>query len=281
MEPSEPFSVWLRGALEFLCSRHPNGLLVARRFIRIGLFALGGLVWWNLVLAPGLYGNRYAKDTLRAADERFQRELAEVEPDAEPPYGLTAQLLTPANALEVDGTRFILAVPEQIDCRTLPRDEGVTWYQLHVVRGRGGAVPERAAACEALDLGGPDGLALLRSFVFASGSPFPVFPATRPAPSWSGRREALVDGGYSNNVPVQAADELDADQVLIVHSSSPLPAPAGPPGLLAAARPAPWWRTCRACSASSTSAPSSSTGAAAATCSSPRWHRPGAAGGRR
>jgi len=230
---ARPFATWLRDALASLCSRHPNGLLVARRFIRIGLFALGGLVWWNLVLAPGLYGNRYAKDYLRTADERFQRELARVEPGAEPPYGLTAQLLTPANALEVDGTRFILAVPEQIDCRTLPRDEGVTWYQLHVVRGRGGAVPERAAACEALDLGGPDGLALLRSFVFASGSPFPVFPATRPAPSWSGRREALVDGGYSNNVPVQAADELDADQVLIVHSSSPVPAPAGPPGLLA------------------------------------------------
>lgn len=232
--PEEPFSSWLRGALDYLCSRHPNGLLVARRFIRIALYAVGALVWWNLVLAPGLYGNRYAKDYLRTADERFQKELARVEPEAEPPYGLTAQLLAPANALEVDGTRFILAVPEQIDCRTLPRGEGVTWYQLHVVRGRapGGRAPERSAACESLDLGGPDGLELLRSFVFASGSPFPVFPATRPAASWTGRREALVDGGYSNNVPVQAADELDADQVLIVHSSSPVPAPAGPPGLL-------------------------------------------------
>jgi hypothetical protein len=233
--PEQPLSTWLRGALEYLCSRHPNGLLVARRFIRIGLYAVGGLVWWNLVLAPGLYGNRYAKDYLRRADERFQGELARVEPAAEPPYGLTAQLLAPANALEVDGTRFILAVPEQIDCRTLPRGEGVTWYQLHVVRGRAprGTVVERSAACEPLDLGAPEGLELLQSFVFASGSPFPVFPATRPAASWTGRREALVDGGYSNNVPVQAADELDADQVLIVHSSSPVPLPDGPPGLLA------------------------------------------------
>ena len=81
----------------------------------------------------------------------------------------------------------------------------MTWYQLHVVRGRapGGHAPERSAACEPLDLGGPDGLELLRSFVFASGSPFPVFPATRPAASWTGRREALVDGGYSNNVPLR------------------------------------------------------------------------------
>ena len=122
--PEEPFTWWLRGALAYLCSRHPNGLLVARRFIRIGLYAVGALVWWNLVLAPGLYGNRYAKDYLRTADERFQQELARVEPEAEPPYGLTAQLLAPANALEVDGTRFILAVPEQIDCRTLPRAKG-------------------------------------------------------------------------------------------------------------------------------------------------------------
>ena len=68
----------------------------------------------------------------------------------------------------------------------------------------------------------------LKKVVFASGSPFPVFPAHRVDD------EPLVDGGYSNNVPLDAAQTVSADMVLIVESSHPLgpEAAAAAPSLL-------------------------------------------------
>jgi predicted acylesterase/phospholipase RssA len=52
--------------------------------------------------------------------------------------------------------------------------------------------------------------------IFASGSPFPVFPAHRVKNEW------LIDGGYSSNVPVDAARTVSAQQLLIVHSAHPV-----------------------------------------------------------
>jgi predicted acylesterase/phospholipase RssA len=69
------------------------------------------------------------------------------------------------------------------------------------------------------------------NYVFASGSPFPAFPPRR-VPGPNGDLEPLVDGGYSNLVPIEAAANLDAVQALVVHSSNPLPPPAEP-GVLA------------------------------------------------
>jgi predicted acylesterase/phospholipase RssA len=66
-----------------------------------------------------------------------------------------------------------------------------------------------------------------RRVVFASGSPFPVFPAHQVG------NQLLVDGGYSNLVPVDAAQTVAAQAVLIVGSSSPLA-----PGSAAEG----WWR---------------------------------------
>jgi predicted acylesterase/phospholipase RssA len=64
----------------------------------------------------------------------------------------------------------------------------------------------------------------IRKVVFASGSPFPIFPAHRLDAPGGLDPLILVDGGYSNNVPVDAALTVGAEQVLILRSS-PLPAP--------------------------------------------------------
>jgi len=59
---------------------------------------------------------------------------------------------------------------------------------------------------------------LLLSVVFASGSPFPIFPAHRINLPKIGQ-EWLVDGGYAHNIPIQAANQLGAHRLLIISSS--------------------------------------------------------------
>lgn len=221
---------WANGALRYLASRHPNSRLVGRRFLRLGLVAIGGLVWWNLVLAPGFYGNEIARDYLVAAAARFDNRFAEEHPGAT--NRLTAKLLTPANALEVDGTRYILAVPGEEPCPTIrqPPGSGSVWHYFQVVPEDADA--ESEPPCRLVSLPGTDGVAtdggkrdltLLEAAVFASGSPFPIFPAHRIGFGDGGSKEALVDGGYTNLVPVDAATDVGAEQVLIVNSSHPLP----------------------------------------------------------
>lgn len=57
-----------------------------------------------------------------------------------------------------------------------------------------------------------------RNAVFASGSPFPVYPATRvhaETKEWPG---LFVDGGYAHRVPIEAAGLVDAAQILVVEN---------------------------------------------------------------
>lgn len=242
-----PFARWLCHCLAFLCSVHPNAHLVPRRVVRLGLIAIGGLFWWNFVLAPGLYGNRYAFDYMMAAQDRFERAHGGSAP------GLTARFLAPANALAVDGTRFVLAIPESDECPAVPVAPGVTWRRFRAVdSGRVrwwseevAGEPEvswsigEAGARQPIDSCFPvylrDEDPQLQSYIFASGSPFPAFPPKRvsfragSADSAVGRppTEALVDGGYSNNVPIEAAAKLGASQALVIHSSNPRPGSSG------------------------------------------------------
>ena len=54
--------------------------------------------------------------------------------------------------------------------------------------------------------------------VFASGSPFPVFPAHK-VPLPNGCIVPLIDGGYAHNVPLEAAVEAEARQALVINAS--------------------------------------------------------------
>lgn len=226
---------WLRKRLVWLCSRHPNGHLVSRRFVRLGLFGIGGLLWWNFVLAPALYGNRVAFKYLERANERFEEAYlagpdgTERDAGAGSSYRLTAQFLAPANALEKDGTRFVLAVPAEDDCPQVRSSAGVIWRRFRAVHDPD--AERKEDGCRNLLLAEEKPRKELMDYIFASGSPFPAFPPRRVNGS-DGGSEALVDGGYSNLVPIEAAANLDAVQVLVLHSSNPLP-PPGEAGVLA------------------------------------------------
>ena len=64
----------LRRSFLFLCSHHPNGEFVTRRFLRVAVLCVVALGWWNLVVAPALYGNRQARQYLEGAVARFYQQ---------------------------------------------------------------------------------------------------------------------------------------------------------------------------------------------------------------
>lgn len=210
--------------IHFLCSHHPNGSLVSRRFLRLAVITVVALVWWNFVLAPALYGNRHARRFLEGAVARFESEYKSVNPGQDS-RRLTAQLLVPANALERDGTHYFLMVPEALsECPSIAWNpgSGASWHQYRI---RSGELPPGSLSCpEVRDVSPRE----VEKVVFASGSPFPIFPAHRVEipgerdAKGKAKVQALVDGGYSSNVPVDAARKALAEQVLIVESENPL-----------------------------------------------------------
>lgn len=237
----------LRRGLVYLCSHHPNGDFVTRRFLRLAAFSVFALVWWNLIVAPALYGNATARNYLDGAVARFQGE-GEVRVAAANPESLraaapkpfvfapTSRFIAPANILEKDGTRYYLFVPHGEDCPFVPNRpaSGAQWKQFRMDSAPG----KPKEPCRPVP---PDKLKNLKSVIFASGSPFPIFPAHRvpsldpDEPDDTDDTPSLVDGGYSNNIPVDAARTVSAEQVLIIESSNPLgpiadPSPIDPAG---------------------------------------------------
>ena len=247
--PALPGSRTLARAVRYLASDHPNGVVVSRRFLRMAALAVFGLFWWNLVLAPALYGNGYARNFLEHSSASFVERFETLH--GAQPYRFTASFLTPANALERDGTRYFLIVPAEARCPTLPPrpGSGARWHVYHLDEGDHDEIAARAgegSSCQTLDLRTLQDEAHVRRLIFASGSPFPIFPAHR-VPLRNGRSneletEFLVDGGYSNNVPVDAALTVDAEQVLIIKSSHDLQGEAirGPGSALAGGAPSLW-----------------------------------------
>jgi predicted acylesterase/phospholipase RssA len=224
------------GGLTWLCSHHPNSFVIGRRFFRVACVTLASFVWWNFVLAPGLYGNAHAREFLATAVSRFESEYQVANPGGDP-HRLTADLLVPANVLERDGTRYFLVLPSELaDCPPVSRKpgSGALWYTYRIRPKGGPSLPPPQGDC--LNFSDKPAKAV-DDVVFASGSPFPIFPAHLLGlkdKSGQVHKEALVDGGYSNNEPVDAALSVGAEQVLIVESSNPL----GPSGTVSG--PARW-----------------------------------------
>jgi predicted acylesterase/phospholipase RssA len=234
----------LRRGLVYLCSHHPNGDFVTRRFLRLAALSVFALVWWNLIVAPALYGNATARGYLEGAVARFQSQgirVASTHPESlhgvvAPPrfaFAPTSRFIAPANILEKDGTRYYLFVPHGEDCPFVPNRpaSGAQWKRFRM--DNEAAVP--GEGCHPVP---PSKLKNLKNVIFASGSPFPIFPAHRvpsldpDEPSDADDAPSLVDGGYSNNIPVDAARTVSAEQVLIIESSNPLgpEAPIAPAG---------------------------------------------------
>jgi hypothetical protein len=71
-----------------------------------------------------------------------------------------------------------------------------------------------------------------RDAVFASGSPFPIYPATR-VQAETGDAGLFVDGGYAHRVPIEAAGLVRAAQILVVENVARIDVPAPAEGFRA------------------------------------------------
>ncbi|HVS31029.1 MAG TPA: patatin-like phospholipase family protein [Thermoanaerobaculia bacterium] len=203
-------------AITFLCGYHPNGIVMQRRYGRMLALAVFAVVWWNVVQAPGLYGNKPARKYHTDTIAEYNSTRCGGKPDCGR-FHPTATFVTPANLLKQDGTRYFMFLADGQECPRIPDRpaSGARWYVFASTAGA-----ERPCYAR------PDDETIQR-VAFASGSPFPIFPAhALQIPPAIPMTEEFVDGGYSNNVPIDAARTVGSKQVLIVSSSSPLPPPS-------------------------------------------------------
>lgn len=208
----------LRKVLAYLVLPHPSKRLSASRFARALVISGAGWLWWNAVVAPGLYGNGQARSYL---DGRFAAfyEPADTQATAE----LKTNFIVPATSLVDRSERYFAFLPPESGRLETPEVRAL------VGEGTWRLFPEPTKT-------------FLRSVVFASGSPFPLLPPTRveyPQDSLLGgpwEPEWLVDGGFAHNRPIEAVRRMGARQVLVIEStpqSTPRaeasPDPARPP----------------------------------------------------
>lgn len=202
--------------LDFFLEPHPSqGLVNVARGTRMIGCAIAGWMWWNLLVAPGLYGNNdafaYFKD---AAGHVFPEDPPR---DVIGEDGTTTTLLNlkfhahyvaPVTALEDNKEHYVMFRPAKLYASGAS-DAGLgkrSWVTI-ANDPRWLMIPDEGKQAE-----------LLMRVAFASGSPFPVFPAHRITLPLVGEK-LLVDGGYAHNVPVEAAKRLGARRVLVINSS--------------------------------------------------------------
>lgn len=194
-----------RGILYF-STVHSLGRFRAERAQSLSLIFGVGLLWWSYVAAPAIYSGTKAYGS-------FYRNLEESS-GARKRVDLQTNLIVTATALRdikdvvkigdellplAAGDIYFCFAGEQTHCPEKDKVQSKRWFEI-VAR----SLPEVANP------------------VFASGSPFPVFPphlVTWKVPGIEKRAKALlVDGGYAHNVPLQAAALAGARQVLIIRS---------------------------------------------------------------
>jgi len=76
-----------------------------------------------------------------------------------------------------------------------------------------------------------------RNAVFASGSPFPIYPATKVQAEELSDPGLFVDGGFAHRVPIEAAGLVGAAQILIVENVARIDVPSPTEGFSAGALP--------------------------------------------
>lgn len=224
-----PRKTMLKRAVKFLTEEHPNGALLPRRYARILAIATLSVVWWNAIIAPALYGNNAAQKYLERAvtefDRAYRKAAQEKNYETAPPRGFipTAQLVAPTNTLDDhDSTRyFLFQTPKSRDMKLGRRVAGAEWKVYKTT-------PNASAPSDCTELITPVApcTKFVQGVVFSSGSPFPIFAAHRMKLPGEKKKLGLIDGGYSNDVPIDAARTIEARQALVVHSSNPFPAEA-------------------------------------------------------
>lgn len=201
---------WLQRLFDFLLSPHPSpGMVTLARGTRMIACAVAAWVWWNLLVAPGLYGNQDALGYFRQAAINVFGPAA-LGGGSVPTLKVTfhAHYVAPVTALQKGAEHYVMFRPAQAYASSAS-GAGLgsrSWVTISN-DPRWLTVEDEAQQAR-----------LVMRVAFASGSPFPVFPAHRIELPVVGE-QLLVDGGYAHNVPVEAAKRLGARRVLVISSS--------------------------------------------------------------
>ena len=215
-----------QSTVAFLLSEHPSRALWTshRRYTRFMTLAAISWLWWNLLAAPGLYGNHNAQRYFRLTFEKFAKiaassqeehpltgseqitqtacgDTAEQSQDRLP---LTVPFVVTAISLEKAQERYFLFVNYNAEATDSSLSDQA-WF--NIVSDPRWIVARNAAGC------------VLRSVAFASGSPFPVFSSHAVELPEVKALERLIDGGFAHNKPLEAAKALGARSVLVLNSS--------------------------------------------------------------
>jgi hypothetical protein len=217
----------LKSAVQFLRSEHPNGALLPRRYARMLAVAMVSVVWWNIVVAPAFYGNRVARRYLDGAVDRFDTAFRAANGQAQTDdirgFVPTAKFVAPTNTLDAENSTryFMFETPGNPPPVARKRIAGALWNIYETT-------PRYLADNDCRQLIDAGCINFVHEVIFSSGSPFPIFAAHRV--QVPGEKDAvfLIDGGYSNDIPIDAARQIAAQQALIVHSSSPFAAEPEP-----------------------------------------------------
>ena len=221
---------WIRRRFDYLLAAHPSRCsdrlhwISSARYSRIILGLTAGWVWWNLIVAPGLYGNGNAQHYFQAAARNvFGERAVGAGAPTDLDVAFRAFYAAPVTALEKGVERYVMFQPREA------YEPGAKGTQLAGYRSwLSIANDPRWLTIDSAEAQ----RSLVMRVAFASGSPFPVFPAHRIALPGIGE-ELLVDGGYAHNVPVEASKRLGARRVLVINSSpraEPAAAQAGEGG---------------------------------------------------
>jgi predicted acylesterase/phospholipase RssA len=197
-------NVPLRRGIHFISS--PSGTVPFPYTPAVTLVAWGGLgiFVWLTFIAPALYSSQRGRDEFNTTADRWQgREL----------------------------------VPLIVSMTGLGDD--VEGYQSPPYRGDYYAVDKRWCSIDELEENTSSRLFYLdsahfRDAVFASGSPFPIYPAT-PVLAEGKMKGLFVDGGFAHRVPIEAAGLVRAAQILVVENAARRGGPASDEGFRAGA----------------------------------------------
>lgn len=203
---------WPQRVVGYMFSEHPTrGFFSHRRYTRFLSLAILSWVWWNLLAAPGLYGNCNARTYFK---QTFADFAAATDREGEP-LALKVPFVVTATSLVRGQERYFLFEPNLGDsASTLSAS---AWFRFT-------SDPRWVVAGHPTDED-------LRRVAFASGSPFPVFSSHEVELSGLSLKERLIDGGFAHNRPLEAARALGANRVLVLNSS-PIEVPTSSAGCL-------------------------------------------------
>lgn|GEM_PF-4861906 len=202
------FAHFVRDGIDYWRVNQDKRTLLRNPIWSLEAFAVCALLLWSIVVSPSLYSGCKADETFQRMQVDFNNFQGEKKANPKQPKFLSNLLVTttslgrkvPGSLRAFHGDYYCCVDGDECN-RARGRRSNVLRFKLEQF--------PRA--------------------VFASGSPFPIFPALLLTPrgekpgtmiaTEDDDRGLFIDGGYAHNVPIEGAQVVGADQVLLIRNA--------------------------------------------------------------